>query len=270
MNLDLITETQWMWIWLFMSAFVGLAIGSFLNVVIYRVPNEMSLDSPPSQCLKCKKAIAWHDNIPLFSYIALRGKCRNCQNKISLRYPMIEFLCAFVWVITTLRLGLHIHTIGYNLFFSGLIALSVIDIDTKLLPKKIVYPTGAILIVFLTISSISTGEYHRLRDSAIVALAYSAFLFIVWFTSGGKAMGFGDVRLAVFLGFAMGYYGFIVSYLGMLASFCIGSIIGIAIATITKGGRKMKIPFGPFLAAGTVLAIWFAPQLSNLIQVTNV
>lgn len=270
MNFEVLTESQWQMVWAIMAGFFGLSIGSFLNVVIWRVPNDMSISTPGSQCPSCKKPIAWYDNIPVISYLFLGAKCRQCGSKISFRYPLIEILTCIVWVVTVLRVGIHIHTIGFVLFFSGLIALSAIDIDTKLLPKKIVYPTGAALVIFLAISSISTGEYTRLRDSAIVALAYSGFLFIVWFASGGKAMGFGDVRLAVFLGFAMGYYSFIVSYLGMLASFAFGSFLGIAIAAITHKGRKMKIPFGPFLAAGTVIAIWFAPQLHDLVQVTNV
>lgn len=267
MDINAITQQQWQIVWLVMSGFVGLVVGSFLNVVIWRVPNEMSIVTPGSQCTSCKKPIAWYDNIPVLSYIYLGAKCRNCESRISLRYPLIELFCAFVWIVTTLKVGLHMHTFAYLVFFSGLIALSVIDIDTKLLPKNIVYPTGGLLILMLTLSSISTGEYNRLRDSLIVALAYSGFLFIVWFASADKAMGFGDVRLAMFLGFAMGYYGFIVSYIGMLASFGIGSILGIAIATITHKGRKMKIPFGPFLAAGTVIAIWFAPQVHNLVMI---
>jgi len=270
MNIDLITQSQWMIIWISMSAIFGLLVGSFLNVVIWRVPNNLSIVSPGSQCPHCKKAIAWYDNIPVFSFIALLGKCRNCKAPISIRYPTIEILCSVVWAVTTWRVGLHLHTVGFLLFFAGLIALSAIDIDTKLLPKKIVYPSGAALVVILTISSIVNQDLHRVRDSIIVGLAYSGFLFIVWFASGGKAMGYGDVRLALFLGFAMGYYGFIVGYMGMLASFAIGSFIGIAIAAITQRGRKMKIPFGPFLAVGAVLAIWLVPQLQELGQGFNV
>jgi leader peptidase (prepilin peptidase)/N-methyltransferase len=133
-----------------------------------------------------------------------------------------------------------------------------------------VYPTGATLAVFLIFSCVVAGKYRPLFDSVIVGAAYCAFLFIVWFATGGRAMGFGDVRLAFFLGMAMGFYGFIVGYAGMLFAFFIGSLIGIAIAAITQGGRKMKIPFGPFLAAGTVLAIWLAPVIHDFVQRTNV
>ena len=167
-------------------------------------------------------------------------------------------------------MGLHIHTIGFVLFFSGLLALSVIDLDSKLLPKKIVYSSGLLLVIFFLFSSMVTGDYNRLLDSAICALAYFIFLFVIWFSSHGKAMGFGDVRLAPFLGAAMGYYGFVVAYMGMLASFFIGSFMGIAIAVITQRGRKMKIPFGPFLAGGTVIAIWFAPDISEWVKGFNV
>lgn len=270
MDTTSITETQWLTVWISMSALFGLIIGSFLNVVIWRVPNNISIIKPGSQCPKCKKEIAWYDNIPVVSYLLLLGKCRNCKSGISFRYPFAEILCASVWAITTWRVGLHLYTLGYLIFFAGLIALSAIDIDTKLLPKKIVYPSGAALVLILSISAIVSHDYHRIRDSVIVGIAYSGFLFIVWFASGGKAMGYGDVRLALFLGFAMGYYGYIVGYMGMLASFAIGSFVGIAIAAITQGGRKMKIPFGPFLAAGTIIAIWLVPQLQEIGQGFNV
>ncbi len=266
MTFDVLTTSQWMTIWLFFSGVFGLIIGSFLNVVIYRVPNNIPLSKPDSHCPYCKKKITPIDNIPLLSYVLLRARCRNCSHHISIRYPLIEFFTSVIFVLTTLFLGLHLSTIGYVLFFAGLIALSAIDIDTKLLPKKIVYSSGAILILFLVLSSVSTGEFNRLRDAAIVGFVYCAFLFIVWYASNGRAMGFGDVRLAIFLGIAMGYHGYIVSYFGMLLSFMLGSVLGIAIAGITHGGRKMKIPFGPFLAAGTVLAIWCAPLVTQFIQ----
>ncbi|MFN8015187.1 MAG: prepilin peptidase [Acidimicrobiia bacterium] len=267
MSIDSITNSQWEIIGIFFCGFIGLAVGSFLNVVIWRVPNDMSIIRPSSHCPKCNEPIRSLDNIPVLSYVVLGGKCRNCSNKISFRYPFIELLTCFVWIFTFIRLDAHISTIGYLLFFSGLLALSAIDIDTKLLPKKIVYPIGALLVVFLSADSIINQNYKQILDCLLVGLAYSAFLFVVWFATGGKAMGFGDVRLALFLGFAMGYFGFVVSYMGMLASFAIGSFIGIAIAAITQKGRKMKIPFGPFLAAGTVIAIWYAPQIHDLFQI---
>ncbi|HMS24552.1 MAG TPA: prepilin peptidase [Acidimicrobiia bacterium] len=268
MNIDALSSSQWLVVWLITSGLFGLAIGSFLNVIIWRIPNNLSILQPASHCPGCKEPISRFDNIPVVSYMLLLGKCRNCAQRISPRYPLIEILCASVWVITTWRLGLHVHTIGYALFFSGLIALGAIDIDTKLLPKKIVYPSGALLVGVLALSSVGSGEYNRLRDAAIVGCAYSAFLGAVWFASGGRAMGFGDVRLAVWLGFAMGYYGYMVSYFGLLLSFFLGSVIGIAIAGISHGGRKMKIPFGPFLAAGTVIAIWLAPQVHDFVSRT--
>ncbi len=268
MNLDALSSSQWLCFWMIASSFLGLAIGSFLNVIIWRIPNNLSILKPASHCPNCKEPISVFDNLPVISYVLLQGKCRNCSQRISPRYPLVEILCAFVWVVTIWRLGLHVHTVGYALFFSGLIALAAIDIDTKLLPKKIVYPSGALLIGILAISSVGSGEYNRLRDAAIVGFAYWAFLGAVWFASGGRAMGFGDVRLAIFLGFAMGYYGYAVSYTGLIISFFLGSVIGLAIAGISGGGRKMKIPFGPFLVAGTVIAIWLAPQINEFVSRT--
>lgn len=270
MSIDTLSYNEWKMLWMMMAGFFGLAIGSFLNVVIWRIPKKISLISPPSQCTSCKNPISIYDNIPVISYVLLLGKCRKCKHRISVRYPIIELLTAAIFVITVWRVGLYLHTIGLVLFFAGLIALSVIDIDLKLLPKKIVYASGALLVVFYLISSLTSGEYNRLRDAALVGALYSTFLFLVWFASGGKAMGFGDVRLAVFLGIAMGYFGLLIAYFGMLFSFALGSFLGIAIAAITHAGRKMKVPFGPFLAIGTIFAIWFVPQIREWIDIYNV
>ncbi len=270
MTIDILTHQQWQFFWAFLAGLIGLCVGSFLNVVIWRVPNNMSILKPGSHCPSCKKPITNRDNIPILSYMLLAGKCRNCSSKISFRYPCIELFNAVIWVASVFLIGLHVYTIGFLLFFSGLLALSAIDFDTKLLPKKIVYVSGILLVSFLGLSVLITGDFHRFIDSAVCALAYFVFLFIIWFASNGKAMGFGDVRLAPFLGAAMGFFGYMVSYMGMLISFFIGSFVGIAIAVITQKGRKMKIPFGPFLAAGTVLAIWFAPWISEWVQGFNV
>lgn len=268
--MDALTSQQLDTMAIVASAVFGLIIGSFLNVVIYRVPNKMSLNHPSSHCPGCNKPIKPYDNIPILSYVLLRGTCRNCHTKISIRYPLIEVLNCVVWIVTTWQLGREISTIGYLLFFSGLIALSAIDIDTKLLPKKVVYITGAILIGFLTLDSILNSDLRRLLDCVVVGAVYSAFLFILWFASGGRAMGYGDVRLALFLGFALGYYGYVVSYAGLLISVFLGSLVGIILAVSTGGGRKMKIPFGPFLAAGTILAVWCVPYIRDLVQLNNV
>jgi leader peptidase (prepilin peptidase)/N-methyltransferase len=268
--MESISADQWDAIAIFASALFGLIVGSFLNVVIYRVPEKMSLSFPPSRCPSCEKPIKPYDNIPVLSYLLLGGKCRSCKTHISLRYPLVEILTSVVWAVTTWRLGREISTIGYLLFFAGLIALSMIDIDTKLLPKKIVYISGAFLVFFLTLDAIIAGDFEPLRNSVIVAAVYSGFLFILWFVTGGRAMGFGDVRLAIFLGFAMGYYGFIVSYAGLLVSLFLGAFIGIGVAIASGGGRKMKIPFGPFLAMGTIIVLWCVPFIQDLVQLNNV
>ncbi|MBP9115143.1 MAG: prepilin peptidase [Acidimicrobiia bacterium] len=269
-SIDSLNSDQWLYVWVFLSALFGLAIGSFLNVVIWRVPLNMSLIKGGSICPKCRKEISAKENIPLFSYIFLRGKCKNCKAKISKQYPAVELLTSIVWVITTWRIGLHLYTFGFLIFFTGLIALSTIDIKTKLLPNKIVYPTGIIFVVIISSWAIATNNIEILRNCLIVGIIYFLFLFAIWFASNGKAMGFGDVRLSFFLGFAMGFYGFMISYAGMLLSFILGAVIGIFIATLTKSGRKMKIPFGPFLASGTIIVIWCASMLSHIIELPNV
>lgn len=270
MDLNKLSSDQWLTIWLVASAVFGLMIGSFLNVVIWRVPNKMSIVTGGSICPNCKTSLTARDNIPLFSYIFLKGKCRHCQNGISLQYPIIELLTSAVWVLTTWRVGLHAYTFAYLIFFSGLIALSVIDINTKLLPNKIVYPVGISMVIIISTWAIATSNFEILRNCFIVGSVYFVLLGTFWFASNGKAMGFGDVRLSFFLGFAMGFYGFLISYIGMLLSFGLGAILGLLLILITKSGRKTKIPFGPYLALGTIIAIWCATWLTSVIELPNV
>jgi leader peptidase (prepilin peptidase)/N-methyltransferase len=270
MDIHKLSSDEWMTIWIIASAVFGLMIGSFLNVVIWRVPNKMSIVKGGSMCPNCKASLTVRDNIPLFSYLFLRGKCRHCNNRISAQYPIIEALTSVVWVLTTWRVGLHAYTFGYLIFFSGLIALSIIDIKTKLLPNKIVYPTGIALVLITSIWAVANGEYEILRNCFIVGAAYFALLGALWFASNGKAMGFGDVRLAFFLGFSMGLYGFLIPYIGMLLAFALGAVIGLLVITVTKSGRKTKIPFGPFLAMGTIIVIWCATWLASVIELPNV
>lgn len=249
-----------------LSVIIGLAVGSFLNVLIYRIPRKEPIGKDRSRCPKCKNQIENMDNIPVLSYLALRGKCRSCHEHISIKYPLVEALTAVVWGVTVWRVGVHLHTIGYLIFFSALIALTFIDLEHMLLPKKIIYPAGITLILFTVISSIINSELFRIRDSLIVGIAYFCFFYLMWEATKRRAMGFGDVRLSFFLGFAMGYYGFIVSYTGLLLSFFFGAFIGFIVAFLTSGGRKMKIPFGPFLAMGTIVVIWCAPAISDLVK----
>ena len=156
-SIDSLNSDQWLYVWVFLSALFGLAIGSFLNVVIWRVPLNMSLIKGGSICPKCRKEISAKENIPLFSYIFLRGKCKN-------------------W-----RIGLHLYTFGFLIFFTGLIALSTIDIKTKLLPNKIVYPTGIIFVVIISSWAIATNNIEILRNCLIVGIIYFLFLFAIYF-----------------------------------------------------------------------------------------
>ncbi len=199
-NIDALTSDQWMSLWLILSAIFGLAVGSFLNVVIWRVPLKMSVIKGGSVCPKCREAITAKENIPLFSYIFLQGKCRHCKAKISFQYPAVEMLTSIVWIITTWTVGLHYYTFAYLIFFTALIALSGIDIQTHLLPNKIVYPSGITFVAIIAIWAVASSNLEILRNCTIVGVVYFLFLFAIWFSSNGKAMGFGDVRLAFFLG----------------------------------------------------------------------
>lgn len=247
--------------WIVVAGCLGLIFGSFATVVAYRVPRGTSIVTGRSRCPSCDKQIAWYDNIPLLGYLLLRGKCRNCGVRISPRYFWIEFATGASWAILVARYGMSFEVAIFAAFFWVLVVLTAIDLEHKLLPNKIVYPTFVASWVALSLAAVIDGDLDPLKGAAFGALIFGGFLFTVAFIAPA-GMGGGDVKLAFVLGTYMGYNGSIgVTLVGMFLSFLLGGVIGIAM--LMRGeGRKAQIPFGPFLAAGTVLAIlWGRPIL---------
>ena len=192
----------------------------------------------------------------MFSYLFLRGKCRHCGHRISPRYPLTEIATAILFALAFWKFGVSIRALAYAAFFWVLVVLCVIDFEHKLLPTRVIYPSLVAGWVLLTADALVEGEPDRLLDALIGMAIFAGFFFTVAFLVP-KGMGMGDVRLALLLGTFLGYLGgagFVL--LGMFASFLTGALIGTVAAAITKGGRKMKIPFGPFLALGTLIAIF--------------
>lgn len=242
---------------------LGLLVGSFLNVVIYRVPRKESIVKPRSHCPGCETELSNLDNIPVVSWLMLRGRCRTCGMSISKRYPLVEALTGGLFAVMALRFGFDPALPAYLVLTAFLIALSGIDLDTFLLPKKLVWPAFGAGIVLLGIAAVVSGDTRSPREAVIGSAAAFAVLFAVHFVSP-KGMGFGDVRLAAVLGLYLGWIELPAVGLGLFLSFLLAAVVGVALILSKRKGRKDKVPFGPFLAAGTGLAIVFSEPLLRI------
>jgi leader peptidase (prepilin peptidase) / N-methyltransferase len=244
------------------SGILGLAIGSFLNVVIHRVPAKQSVVRPPSRCPRCEREIAPRDNIPVLSWLLLRGKCRHCGEPISARYPLVEMATAALFVAGGIRFADSWALPAYLLLFASLLAISVIDLEHYIIPNRIVYPTLFAGAGLLAAAALLEGEPSRIRDAAIGSLgAWFALLVVHFIQPGG--MGFGDVRLAAVLGMYLGWLDLELVLLGMLLGILLGAVLGVLLVVTRIRGRKDAIPFGPFLAAGAVIAIFASEGLTR-------
>jgi leader peptidase (prepilin peptidase)/N-methyltransferase len=241
----------------------GLLIGSFLNVVIWRVPRHESIVRPPSHCPGCDTEIAPYDNIPVVSWLVLRGRCRHCGTRISARYPLVEAGCAGLWVAMGLRFGATWELPAYLVLVSGLLALSLIDFDTFLLPDRIVYPLSATLVVLFGLAAVLDGSGSDLVRALLGGLAAFAFFLTVHLVAP-RGMGFGDVKLSFSLGLALGWLSWGSVFVGLFLGFLLGAVIGVLLIATGLRTRRDHVPFGPFLAAGTVLAILFGQSLLDL------
>lgn len=250
-------------------ALFGLVIGSFLNVVIWRVPRKESVVAPPSHCPGCDTPIAPRDNVPLFSWLLLRGRCRHCGTSISIRYPLIELLTAVMFAAVGARFAESWVLPAYLVLTAGLIALSAIDFDHKLLPKSVLYPTGLVGGLLLVVGSALEDEWGAMGRALLCAVVAFSFFFIIHFISPG-GMAFGDVRLSFLLGLFLGWLGWGFVAGGLFTGFLLGAVVGVIVIALGKGGRKTKVPFGPFLAAGTMIFILFGGPIvdwySNLMS----
>ncbi len=235
------------------AGLLGALIGSFLNVVIWRLPRGESVVSPPSACPACRARIRPYDNVPVVSWLLLRGRCRNCGEPISARYPLVEALTAALMAMVPIFLGTGSEQwVGYAMVLV-LVPLTFIDLDHRILPNKITYPA-----VPLAIALVAAFDFDDLPEHLIAGAAAFAFLFAAaWVYPSG--MGVGDVKLAGVLGLFLGRS----VAPALLIAFALGTAVGIGVmaAKGVKAGRKTAIPFGPFLAAGGLLGLYVGEDI---------
>jgi leader peptidase (prepilin peptidase)/N-methyltransferase len=245
-----------------MCAFIGLFVGSFLNVVIYRVPAGESVVRPRSRCPRCQTQIGSLDNIPVLSWLLLRGRCRHCGAAISGRYPLIEVATAVLFGLMGFWLGLSWQLPAFLYLAAVGIALSMIDLDTRRLPNSIVLPSYAVALALLALPTVIEGRWPDLGRACLGGVvAFAVYFALAMIYPAG--MGFGDVKFAGVLGIFLGWVGWAAVAVGIFAAFVVGAVVGIGLILVRRGGRKTAIPFGPFMFVGALIGLWAGPGLMS-------
>ena len=233
---------------------LGLILGSFGNVVIARVPEGAALRFPPSTCPRCGTAIRPYDNVPVLSWVVLRGRCRSCEEPISIEYPLVEVACGLLFAAIGWRIGLTWALPGFLLYGWLLLIVAVIDLHTRRIPNRLTYPLTPALLVLLTGAAVLEGTPAVAVRSVLAGLVSFALLFVLALVNP-RGMGMGDVKLAAFIGLGLGYLGWGHVWLGLLLGFLGGGVIAALLLALRLRTRKDHIPFGPWLALGAIVAL---------------
>lgn len=236
---------------------VGAAIGSFLNVCIYRLPESLSLTHPRSMCPHCRRPIPFYDNIPILSYLILRGKCRRCGTTISPRYPVVELAAGLFAVAVFVRHGISWDGLIIFALLAALLVITFIDIDHRIIPNIITYP--GIIIGFGT--SFLAGLVGWRQSLLGIALGAGILILVAWgyyLLTKKEGMGGGDVKLLAMIGAFLGWKAVVFS---IFVGSAVGAIVGVAVAVRSKRGRKTAVPFGPFLSLGAILYLFHGPEI---------
>ena len=237
----------------------GATIGSFLNVCIYRLPQHQSVVWPSSRCPACEKKIAPYDNVPILSFLWLRGRCRACRAPISFRYPLVEAANGFGYVGIAWRFGLDWPVLAYAVFFSALLVVTFIDLDHQIIPDRITLP-GIPLGILCAATVLPIG----IIDSILGVLLGGGLLwFMAWLSPylfGKEGMGGGDIKLLAMVGAFLGWEPVLLT---VMVGATVGSVTGLSLIALKRLRRDQYLPFGPFLALGAVVAMFFFSDIKS-------
>jgi len=242
------------------SALAGLYVGTYLNLVIDRVPEKKAMRPVRTGCRNCLDADGPASRLPLLPWVARRQRCPNCGERVSLRYPAVELLTAGLYAAAALRLGADAALPAFLVFFACLVAISVIDIELQIIPNRIIYPTIVLSLPLLALAALAKAD----ADPLVTALAGAAIAFailLVVHLMSPASMGFGDVRLAFILGLFLGWFDLSHVAIGLFVGFSLGAIVGLGLMLFGGRTRKDSVSFGPFLAAGAAVAVLFGNPL---------
>lgn len=247
------------------AALLGLIVGSYLNVVIYRLPRGISTVTPRSRCPECGAAIRAVDNVPVVSYLLLGGRCRACRARISWRYPLLEAATSALFLASFLRFGISFEAPAAALFCALMLALALIDFDHMILPDRLTFPAialGILLQPFLSWARLWEGPWGAMAGAALGALLGAGILLAVWaawyLIRREEGMGLGDAKMLAAIGAFLGWKGVLVSLFFAALS---GSVVGLGLMAWSGLGGKTRLPFGTFLALGGLIALFAGEPL---------
>lgn len=245
------------WFFPVFAAILGLVVGSFLNVVIHRLPRGESLSFPPSRCPRCGAAIRWYDNVPVLSYLFLAGRCRDCRAPISPRYPLVEAATGLLFFAATLKLPQWLWVFHAVVLGSLCLALALIDLEHMILPDALTLPGVALGLLFAWL-----GGPTPFLPAVIGAVLGAALpLSIIWayrWLRGVEGMGLGDVKLLAMLGAFLGWQGMLLT---LALAAVAGALVGVGLIVLGKGSRQTELPFGTFLCAAAVGVLFWGEKL---------
>jgi len=237
---------------------LGLLVGSFLNVVVYRLPRGLSVATPRSGCPSCGHPVRFYDNVPVLSWLLLAGRCRDCSAPIGWRYPVVEAGTGALFAVIGWRFGLS-PLLAALLFVAATgVALALIDLDHQRLPFRITVPATVVTVLLLGVDAVASGP-EPIGRAATSAGGWLAVYGGVWLATSGAGMGLGDVVLSPLLGLVLGWLSWGTSLVGLAGGFAVGTLVGLGLIASGRAGRRSRVPHGPFMLAGAALGL-FAGQ----------
>ena len=258
-------ETEWILMLAVMVFVYGLLVGSFLNAWVWRLHTHRKVSKGRSMCPHCKTPLRWYELIPVFSWLALRGKCRTCHKPISWQYPAVELANAAVWVSLFLFLNPAnilewVSFLAWLALASLLLAALVYDAKWMLLPDAFMVPAVVVALVIAVVSAVGMGSLSELIARLVAAILFGGIFFLIWFISKGSWIGDGDIWLAAIMGLVLTGVQLVVA---IFVAFNLGAIVGLVLIAIHKKNRKSMIAFGPFLIIGLFAGFFFGEALLN-------